>query len=460
MATPFADDAVALWFPIDSFMGLRLKLAIVCSLAVVIPLLMVSIFISRQVSSRLREKSIQRLQAQGNAALSLYDKRLAQIQSAAETLADEIGGKSLLGTDGSSAAQTQSRAKLQDLLSGERDRLSLDFLIVGDPGGQVIARQNDSPGPGEAVTAPGKPNPIVDAVLAEGRRLDRTPVAACATEQAEFLSRMWLDKAAKVEGSQVDQALLIEVGAPIISSGQFLGIVFAGQMLNNYYVGRPGSGDLQTPLVTSIRHDLFSDSDDSGSVIAMGNTIIASSVFRNGAGEPILRGSKCDPSRRLETITEPILSYEVCWQPITSLEGGGIAAIGVAVPLDQLTDGSTTVLLVLLVTAMFGAALAAFAGFAFGEMLSSRLKVLTDAVTRMSVGELSTEVEDRPGPSGRNGLLSRLSVIATLRRNPNSSGDGRESAAPNGSDEIGILAEHLEQLRASFRMAIERLRRR
>jgi hypothetical protein len=454
------DGAVALLVSNEHFMGLRLKLAVVCSVAVVIPLLMGAIFIFRQVSSRLREQSIQRLQAQSSAAMSLYDKRLAQMQSAAETLADEIGGKSLLGTDGSAAAQTQSRAKLQDLLSGERDRLSLDFLIVSDPVGLVIARHNDSPSDREAVTAPGKSNPVVDAVLAEGRRLDRTPTAACAVEQAEFLSRMWLDKAAKVEGSQLDQALLIEVGAPIISSGQFLGIVFAGQMLNNYYVRRPGSGDLQTPLVAGIRHDLFSDSDDSGSVMALGSTIIASSICRSGAGEPILRGSKCDPSRRFETITDAIGSYAVCWRPITSLEGGGIAAIGVAVPLDRLTDGSTTVLLVLVVTAMFGAILAGLAGFAFGEMMSARLKALTDAVSRMSLGELSTEVQDRPGPSGRNGLLSRLSVMTALKRNPNSSGDGRQSALQNGSDEIGVLAEHLEQLRASFRMAVERLRRR
>ena len=442
-------------------MRLSVKLAIICSTAVAIPLLAASIFLANQITSRFTEKSIQRLKSQNKAAMSIYDKRLSEIQLAAAGLADDIGGRLLLGVDGQISGDQQARAKLQDLLSTERDALALDFIIVADSAGRVLARQNDTPGPGELVTSPAKPNRMIDSLLSSGTRLQPASVAGCAVEQPEFLSRMWLDKAAKVDGSQVNQALVMEAGAPIMSSGRFLGIVFAGQMLNNYYVAKPGAGDLQTPLVTAIRRNLFSESDDSGSLVALGNSVIASSVFRSGAAEPVFRGAKCDPSKDVDTLNDGDLQFAVSWEPILSAEGSDIGAVGVAVPSDRLNDGSVTMLLLAVGAALTGAVIAGLAGLVFGEMLASRLRALTDAVRRMSVGELSTEVRDRPQLKRQNGLLGKLSKAVHFGSNEGSNGNTRHrNSLMNSSDEIGVLTEHLEQMRASFRMAIERIRKR
>ena len=76
------------------------------------------------------------------------------------------------------------------------------------------------------------------------------------------------------------------------------------------------------------------------------------------------------------------------------------------------------------------------AGFLFGRALSMRIGELTDAVKRMSVGELSTVVQ------AQDPLLPGWMPIFIAQ------------------DELNRLAEQLDQMRESFRQAIERLRKR
>lgn len=79
--------------------------------------------------------------------------------------------------------------------------------------------------------------------------------------------------------------------------------------------------------------------------------------------------------------------------------------------------------------------LACAAGFMFGRGLGARLEDLTQAASRWSLGELSTPARDR------DPLLSRWIPTELLR------------------DEINQLAEQLDQMRESFRQAIERMRK-
>ncbi|HWP44426.1 MAG TPA: hypothetical protein VNO14_14365, partial [Blastocatellia bacterium] len=90
----------------------------------------------------------------------------------------------------------------------------------------------------------------------------------------------------------------------------------------------------------------------------------------------------------------------------------------------------------LIVIGLIAAALAAAAGYLFGRALGLRVETLTEAATRMGVGELSGAIED-PAIS-RNGMLA--SFIAR--------------------DEISTLADQLDQMRDSFKQAIDRLRKR
>jgi HAMP domain-containing protein len=433
-------------------MRLSLKLAIICALAAAFPLMIASVFIVRQISARINEKGIERLQAEERAAAGLYAERLAEMRAAAQTLADEIANRSLLGADSAAGTDNQARAKLQDLLSSERDQLSLDFLIVADPAGHVIARQNDSPKRDEMIAG----QKVGEDALAAGARLQPASIAGSAVEGSEFLSRMWLNKAAKIEGSPLDQALVIEAAAPILNGGRFLGVVFVGQMLNNYYVARPGGANLQIPFVTEVRRDVYNDSDAGGALVALGDTIIASSLFMPGSGEPLLRGTKCNPDQGVEEISDGGHLYAVCWRPMKSLTNSRAGGIGTAVPIERLSGGLTETLAALAGAVIVALCVAALIGFSFGSILSRRLNTLTDAVSRMSVGELSNDVRERLKRSSSGSLLGRL---PSFRGNGNDNGTD-PAANSNNSDEIGRLAAQLEQMRESFRMAIERLRRR
>ena len=104
-----------------------------------------------------------------------------------------------------------------------------------------------------------------------GSRLHVTSLTASVAERGEFLSRMWLDKAARIQNAPAAGALIIESGAPIMSSGRFVGVVLTGQMLNNYYKsGRSGSNPMQTPMVTEARQKLYPGVDQGvGALVAL-----------------------------------------------------------------------------------------------------------------------------------------------------------------------------------------------
>jgi len=80
--------------------------------------------------------------------------------------------------------------------------------------------------------------------------------------------------------------------------------------------------------------------------------------------------------------------------------------------------------------------LACAGGYFYGGALGLRLEGLNEAVTRWSVGELSIPAKDR------DPMMMRWVAGFSLR------------------DEISRLAASLEQMRESFRQAIDRMRRR
>ena len=91
---------------------------------------------------------------------------------------------------------------------------------------------------------------------------------------------------------------------------------------------------------------------------------------------------------------------------------------------------------IFILIAIIAIILAGAAGFLFGMQLGKRVNALAEATGRMAVGELSRGVEDPLAPVG-----SRLPAFLS-------------------QDEISRLAESLDEMRESFRQAIERLRKR
>ena len=351
-----------------------------------------------------------------------------------------------------------TRAAIQDLLARAQNEHSLDFLVVADSTGRVVARNNDSPYAGETILQGPLRNPVAEKVINEAGSNPASALSGLVVEQGETLSRYFLDKTAGVtrsDGSVLSKGLLIEACAPVFSSGRFAGVVLIGQMLNKYYVARPGESPLKSPLVAEIRQNLTSGTDvkSEGALIALGDTIIASSLTEDGSSEPLLIGARHNPAASMETIYSEGASYETAWRPESSIDGLEAGYLGIAIPAREMASPQS-----LRRKLIIGLCLGAFvtgglAGFLYGRAISARLSLLAESVGRMTVGELSTPVRDR--------LKYSLPKTESQRQE---GGDAQPGDNPGqfvfSKDEIGKLASHLDEMRDSFRQAIERLRKR
>jgi len=421
-------------------MRLSLKLGALSAAAAIVPLIIIFIVVSSQVSSRARDAALEQLRTDARAASSLGDKRLTEMRAAAQWLADEIANRALVSGDNLDRDNPSAWARLQDLLPRAQNESALDFVVVTDPLGRVIARQNDRPVPGETLLGADDKNPIAERVIAGGN----LPIAACVIERGERYTRLGLDRIAQVhlqDGSTVDEALMVEAAAPIFSGGRLVGLVLIGQMLNTYYKPRSSANPLQTPLVAEAKEILFREGEEnSGSVIAMGKAIVASSVPPDATAspsrEPALIGISHDLSQQEETLTASARDYIVAWQPLKSLDGGIIGWIGVARAASETSDIFHAVQATFALIGAIFLLLAGGAGFLFGQSLASRVELLTQTANRWGLGELSTPARDS------NTFLTKWMPLQFLR------------------DEITDLAEQLDKTRERFRQAIERMRKR
>src|SRR5262245_4909494 len=220
-------------------MKLSLKLGALCAVGVALPVLIVAAFALSAFSSYSHAQAIEQLKQDSRAALSVYQKRLDELRAAAQQIAVDIANKALVTSDRGQQENTSAWARLQDLLPRAQNEFNLDFLIVADPTGRVIARHNDKPAAGELLTSSSEKNLLAEKVITEGIQLHNVGLAAATVEGSERLTRLGLDSVAQVRAGEqvkVRDGLMIEASAPIFSGGRFIGVVLIGQMLNNYYV--------------------------------------------------------------------------------------------------------------------------------------------------------------------------------------------------------------------------------
>jgi HAMP domain-containing protein len=414
-------------------MRLSEKLGAVCAAAALIPLVIASLIVLPQVSSYSRRQAIENLQSDARAAAGLYEKRMVELRSTAQKLADDIFNRALVGGESAGSNASPAWARLQDMIARAQNEYGLDLVIVADAQGHVIARHNDKPVPGETLLGDEDKNPLAEKVISGGNQF----VASAVVERGTRLAQLGLDHRAQVQladGSAVDEALMIEAAAPITSGGRFIGFALIGQMLNNDSRSRPGASSLQNSLVAEIRQTLYRSTDaDAGVLIASGSAIVASSVpAGSGGGDSPLAGMVRQATQDEDTIR----GYVIAWQPIKALDDTEIGAIGIARSVADLEGQKTTVRAMLIMIALIALALAGVGGFFYGRALAMRLDDLTQAASRWSVGELSTPAKDR------DPMMSKW-VPSFIAR-----------------DEVSRLAAQLDQMRESFRQAIERLRKR
>jgi hypothetical protein len=422
-------------------MRLSLKLGALCAASALLPLFIASVLVILNVSNAGASDTRERLAIGARATSALYEKRLVGLRAAAINIAESISTQALVSGEPSERTQSASAwARLQDILPRVQNDYFLDFVIVSDTQGRVIARHNDRPSPSETVLGGDDRNVLVEKVVDSN-----SAVASCAIERGERYQRLWLDRIARVklaDGSTLDEALMAEAAAPIVSGGRSIGVVLIGQMLNTYWKPRPGASPLQTPLVAEARQLISRGADDdAGALIATNRGVVSSSIpplstGGDSGGDPILLGSLHDPSRSEEILSQGARSYVVAWQPLKTMDGALIGSIGVARPTSELRGPVDAVRSVLLVVGSIATVLAGAAGFLFGRVLGDRVDELREAASRWTVGELSA-------PAGGNEALKSNGVSGFLKR-----------------DEIAVLAGQMEQMRMSFRLAIERLRKR
>jgi hypothetical protein len=426
-------------------MRLSQKLGALCAAAALLPMLTASVAAISIVSSRWQDRSLEELHSSARTAIKVYEKRLAELQSASQRLAEEIANRTLVNQETSSADIGSAWAELQNLLPPALNDLSLDFIIVTNAAGRVIARHNDRPAPGETLAGSEDKNPLAEKALSDGWQQRRSPAVAAVIERGDRLAKWGLDLRARVatqDNSNLDDALMLEAAAPVFGGGRLLGIVLIGQMLNNSYGARPGASSLHIPIEVEIRQTLYPNGEkNAGAVIALGDTIIASSIpaadgGRDSASRFALVGTKHDRSEADETITIGDRSYALSWQAIKSLDGTQLGAIGVARNIDDFESPAGVLLVSLIAMGLLASLLAGAAGFFYGRALGARVDLLTEAATRMGVGELSGAVEDLA-------LSGKGLIPAFVAR-----------------DEISRLAVQLDDMRESFRQAIDRLRKR
>ena len=375
------------------------------------------------------------MQREARAAAAIADKRMSDLRSAAQRLADDIANRALVSGDGAKGTQAATpQARIQDMLPRALQDYGLDFALVADTQGRVIARHNDLPAPTETLIAGDDRNAIAERVLSGGQ-----PIAAATVERGARLRAFGLDMRAQVKltnGATLDEALMAEAAAPIQGGGRAVGLVLIGQMLNNDWKPRPGASSLQNPLVAEIRQTLYRDAQaDAGAVAALQNVVVTSNVTGSAGSETALIGASCDSKQAEEWLAQNDERYSVAWQPMKSVSGEEVGYIGVARNARALAGATATARATLLVIALLALMAAGAAGFFYGRALGLRLDSLNEAVTRWGVGELSSPAKDREPMLGWvTGLAAR--------------------------DEISRLAASLEQMRESFRQAIDRLRRR
>ena len=417
-------------------MRLSEKLGAVCAAAALVPLVIALLIVLPQVSSYSRRQATENLQSNARAAAGLYEKRLVELRSVAQKLADDIFNRALVGGEQSGGNAPTTLARLQDMAARAQNDYGLDCVIVAGTQGRVIARHNDRPVPGETLLGAEDKNPLAEKIISGGNQ----PLASAVIERGERLVQWGVDHRAQVQlagGSTVDEAMMIEAAAPIISSGNFIGFTLIGQMLNNDSKSRPGVDSFQNSLVAEMRQTLYRNSnEDAGVLIAYGPAIIASSIpVVEGVDSP-LAGMKRNSLLSEDVIRQGERSYVIAWQPIKALDDTEIGAIGIASSAADLNGQKGAVRATLIVIALIAFALAGAGGFFYGRALAVRLDDLTEAASRWSVGELSTPAKDS------DPMMSKW-VPSFISR-----------------DEVSRLATQLEQMRESFRQAIERLRKR
>lgn len=397
------------------------------ALLVFIPLLFSALIIGYIVKSNIDDQSAQSMEKDARVAEQLYKNRELAIVQIVQNSAQTISAQGLVDLaqgPGDASGPTlrikgEASQRLNNLLTSAQQAGNIDFIIVTDSKGNIVARQAE----GDASGALGE-NPLVvstqNAVTA-GRTIAQSSSVKESAEKVNLLGGEKLAKQVeiKAEGRVISDGLVLEAAAPITNNnGKLLGIVIAGLLVNNAPQDRSIIEDIKNKLYPSLR-------GDSGVSITLNDLIVCSNmpIQQNGAiGKRTSVATSDVPKATAETFNEEI--YKSAYVPIKDISNQVIGRIGVQVKQSWFNGVLNKVLLIiLLIVLVFLLGAIGFAIYA-AQKLTNPIIELTEASNNISLGKLD------------------------------------ESIQIKSDDEIGQLAEALERMRISLKQALDRLQKR
>lgn len=406
---------------------IKQKLMIFSALLVFVPLLFSALIIGYIVKSSIDDQSAQSMEKDARIAEQLYKNRELLIVQVVQNSSQAISTQGLFdltqspttATDPKSATgrvQEEGSKRLATLLAGAQQAGNVDFIVVTDSKGNIIARQA-----GGQATGSISDNPLIVSVqnsVTASRTYAQSSSVKESAEKLNLLAGEEFSKRAeiKAEGRSITDGLVIEAAAPITNNGRLLGIVLAGLLVNNAPQDRAIIEDIKTKLYPSLPNA-------AGASITLNDVIISTNmpIPQNGAlGKRTTVEASDSPKTSIETFSDE--AYKSAYVPIKDSSNQVIGRVGVQVKQSWFNAVLNKVLLIiLLIVLVFILGAIGVAIFA-AQKLTKPIMELTEASNNISLGKLD------------------------------------ESIQIKSDDEIGQLAEALERMRISLKQALDRLR--
>jgi HAMP domain-containing protein len=420
-------------------LNIRNKLIIFAVVAIIVPLGLAALVILFQLSAFTSERSKERIQSDARVSQSIFAKRQENLRAAAQSAAQAVLGRGLVGggapapapaaapaagaRPAEQPAQPSSRG-LQDFLEAQRKGNQVSFVVLLDTRGKVVAQHNGPPtGDGNYF----KDSPLFTDV---NNQPQEGPRSTPRVEEAAVVEALGLKDRATVKG--IDKALFLEAAAPVTSGDNVRGVILMGQLVNND-VSADASG--QQSIVNEIKDTLYPNlREDAAAIVALGDTIVSTNLPGSEQG-----GGKAEGQKALGSggsIQQPSFNeqnflggeYITSYVPVTEVTKGSgtheIGRIGVAIKQTWFTAIVSRVRWTIIIVTAIALIVAIIAAVVAAAQLTKPIIELTEAANRISLGELDVPI-----------------TVAS-------------------KDEIGTLGEALDRMRISLKQAIERLRKR
>ena len=379
---------------------------IVCSIA---------LFVGDQLLQKaIVNEAIDRVQLDLNSAREIYGSQIKIIGTALNLTSTEPVF--------CAALETQNTAKIATRLRGIAEQTKLDFLGMVTKDGRTLCRIGPNSFPSDSEPL----NPLANIVLKK-----KTPVSGAMVLSRDLLqlenpdlarrARIPLfstERAAAPKDPELTAGMVLAAAAPVVESGNFLGVIYGGVLLNQSH-----------DIVDRVRDTVFQNEVYKGRIIgtstiflndvristnvlnADGHRAIGTMASREVSTHVLAGGEKW--TNRAFVVND---WYITCYEPIQDIFGQRIGMLYVGVLEAKYTDLRSNALLVFILISLAGMAVALGIGGIIASKVSRPINKLIEASAQVSQGNLSPEI----GPVSKSeiGVLQKTfqEMLTSIRQ--------------------------------------------